>query len=87
MLNMSKAIDIVLEQAQPLSPQLVNLEQAQGHVLAEPVYSQVRDSHTHMIPFLISMLLKQDPLPPFRASIMDGYAVIAADGTGEVSST
>lgn len=27
---------------------------------------------------------RQEPLPPFRASIMDGYAVVAADGEGEV---
>jgi hypothetical protein len=26
----------------------------------------------------------QDPLPPFRASMVDGYAVVAADGVGKV---
>lgn len=28
-------------------------------------------------------VVAQDPLPPFRASIKDGYAVVAADGAGE----
>ena len=28
-------------------------------------------------------IVAPEPLPPFRASVMDGYAVVASDGTGE----
>lgn len=34
---------------------------------------------------LAEPVLSREPLPPFRASIMDGYAVIAADGVGTFS--
>ena len=30
-------------------------------------------------------MVLQDPLPPFPASMVDGYAVVAADGPGQVS--
>ena len=29
-------------------------------------------------------MVLQDPLPPFPASMVDGYAVVAADGPGQV---
>ena len=33
--------------------------------------------------YLADDVVAQDPLPPYRASIMDGYAVVAASGTGD----
>ncbi|KAG6610689.1 gephyrin-like protein [Phytophthora cinnamomi] len=63
MLRVEAAVEIVLQQAQPLAPARVAAHEADGCVLSEPV-------------------LSVEPLPPFRASIMDGYAVVAADGVG-----
>ncbi|KAG1694591.1 hypothetical protein DVH05_021097 [Phytophthora capsici] len=63
MIQVEAAVELVLQQAQPLEAVDVQAHEADGFVLAEPVYSV-------------------EPLPPFRASIMDGYAVIAADGVG-----
>lgn len=31
---------------------------------------------------LLSDIFAKEPFPPFRASMKDGYAVIAADGAG-----
>ncbi|KAK1931838.1 Molybdopterin biosynthesis protein CNX1 [Phytophthora citrophthora] len=63
MIQVEAAVELVLQQLQPLEAVKVQAHEADGFVLAEPVHSI-------------------EPLPPFRASIMDGYAVIAADGTG-----
>ncbi|KAL3662742.1 hypothetical protein V7S43_012145 [Phytophthora oleae] len=63
MIPVEAAVELMLQQAQPLEAVEVQAHEADGFVLAEPVHSI-------------------EPLPPFRASIMDGYAVIAADGTG-----
>ncbi|KAE8891880.1 Molybdopterin biosynthesis protein [Phytophthora fragariae] len=63
MLRVEAAVELVLQQAQPLGAARVPAHEADGFVLAEPVHSV-------------------EPLPPFRASIMDGYAVVAADGVG-----
>jgi len=63
MLPVSDALRIVLEQAAPLPPQTVPLDQARELILARAVTAE-------------------EPLPPFPASIKDGYAVIAADGPG-----
>jgi len=64
MLSVADALDMVLAQAEPLPPALIDLTQAAGLVLAENVVAQT-------------------PLPPFPASVKDGYAVIAADGPGD----
>jgi gephyrin len=64
MLPVETALGIVLEQATPLSPRLVTLDQALGLVLAEAAVAQ-------------------EAMPPFAASIKDGYAVVAADGPGD----
>ncbi|EGZ11890.1 hypothetical protein PHYSODRAFT_562882 [Phytophthora sojae] len=63
MLRVEAAVELVLQQAQPLEAARVAAHEADGFVLVEPVHSV-------------------EPLPPFRASIMDGYAVVAADGVG-----
>ncbi|KAG3176433.1 Molybdopterin biosynthesis protein [Phytophthora cactorum] len=63
MILVDVAVDLVLQQAQPLEAVTVQAHEAEGFVLFEPV-------------------LSVEPLPPFRASIMDGYAVVAADGVG-----
>ncbi|KAF0692496.1 Aste57867_16440 [Aphanomyces stellatus] len=64
MIPMQKAIDTVINLAQPLLKTSVPLHEALGSVLAETIKSK-------------------EPLPPFRASVMDGYAVVASDGVGE----
>ncbi|KAF4041631.1 putative molybdopterin binding domain [Phytophthora infestans] len=63
MIRVDAAVDVVLQQTQPLEAATVQAHEADGFVLAEPV-------------------LSVEPLPPFRASIMDGYAVVAVDGVG-----
>lgn len=63
MLPVEEALEIVLAQCIPLPPATVQLADALGYVLAEPVVAA-------------------DPLPPFRAAVKDGYAVVAADGPG-----
>ncbi|KAG3098360.1 Molybdopterin biosynthesis protein [Phytophthora idaei] len=63
MILVDAAVDLVLQQAQPLEAVTVQAHEAEGFVLFEPV-------------------LSVEPLPPFRANIMDGYAVVAADGVG-----
>lgn len=67
MISVDAAVEIVLQQSQPLEVVPIEAYDADRFVLAEPV-------------------LSREPLPPFRASIMDGYAVIAADGVGTVRS-
>lgn len=64
MLAVETALGIVLEQACPLSPRTVTLEQAWGLILAEAAVAT-------------------EAMPPFAASIKDGYAVVAADGPGD----
>src|SRR5688572_19171123 len=60
MLTVDEALRLVLDHTEPLLPESVELTGALGHVLAEPVTSDI-DS------------------PPHDKSIVDGYAVIAAD--------
>ncbi|RLN73968.1 hypothetical protein BBJ28_00006644 [Nothophytophthora sp. Chile5] len=63
MVRVEDAVQQVLAQTAPLEAVRLEAHEANGYVLAEPVFST-------------------EPLPPFRASIMDGYAVVAADGVG-----
>ncbi|KAJ8634423.1 hypothetical protein MRB53_027759 [Persea americana] len=68
-----------------LSPSMVSVDEALQTVLSvaprlEPVIVPLQDA--------LGLVLAEDgvarePLPPFRASIMDGYAVVASDGPGE----
>lgn len=63
---------------------LVKVEQAVSTVLEhsvtlEPVAVSLADGLGY---YLAEDVYAADPLPPFPASIKDGYAVIAADGTG-----
>lgn len=60
MLEIDEALRLVLDQAQPLAPVRLALEDALGLVLAEAIVSDI-DS------------------PPHDKSIVDGYALIAAD--------
>jgi molybdopterin molybdotransferase len=60
MLTVDEALRLVLDHTEPLPPQPVELTGALGHVLAEPVFSDI-DS------------------PPHHKSIVDGYALVAAD--------
>ncbi len=64
MLDVEKALRIVLEQAAQLPPRTVALDQALGLILAEAAVAT-------------------EAMPPFAASIKDGYAVVAADGPGD----
>ncbi|KAG2505206.1 hypothetical protein JM16_009049 [Phytophthora kernoviae] len=63
MLRVEEAVELVLEQTEPLEAVRIDAYEANGYVMAEPVFNI-------------------EPLPPFRASIMDGYAVVAEDGVG-----
>ncbi|KAF4315742.1 hypothetical protein BBO99_00009370 [Phytophthora kernoviae] len=63
MLRVEEAVELVLEQTEPLEVVRIDAYEANGYVMAEPVFNI-------------------EPLPPFRASIMDGYAVVAEDGVG-----
>jgi gephyrin len=62
MLHPDEAQKRVLERIMPLEAELLPLDSARGHYLAEDVVA--RDNH-----------------PPFPAATMDGYAVVAADGS------
>lgn len=66
MLSVEDTLKIVLDQAQPLKPQTIELSAASGLILAQDV-------------------MANEPLPPFPASVKDGYAVVAADGPGDYS--
>ncbi|KAJ3681191.1 hypothetical protein LUZ60_015680 [Juncus effusus] len=46
----------------------------------EPVSVAISDALDHV---LAEDVFARDPLPPFRASVKDGYAVVSADGPGE----
>lgn len=63
MIDVERALDIVLEQTTPLPPVTLPIRAARGRILAYTIYAT-------------------RPLPPFPASVKDGYAVIAADGPG-----
>ncbi|XP_045171421.2 gephyrin-like isoform X1 [Mercenaria mercenaria] len=63
MISVSEAVNIVMENALPLSEETINFTECLGCFLSEDVYAK-------------------EALPPFPASIKDGYAVIAADGAG-----
>lgn len=63
MLSVEDALETVLRQTELCPPQLIDLRDAGGMILA----ADVRAS---------------DPLPPFPASVKDGYAVVASDGAG-----
>lgn len=63
MISVSRAIEIVLREAERLKTKTVPLHNALGYILVDNIYAK-------------------DPLPPFPASIKDGYAVVASDGAG-----
>ncbi|GLE05739.1 hypothetical protein PINS_up014787 [Pythium insidiosum] len=48
-----------------------------------PVDAEEIDASAALHRVLAAPVESTEPLPPFRASIMDGYAVVAADGVGE----
>uniref|UniRef100_K3XC11 MoaB/Mog domain-containing protein n=1 Tax=Globisporangium ultimum (strain ATCC 200006 / CBS 805.95 / DAOM BR144) TaxID=431595 RepID=K3XC11_GLOUD len=50
---------------------------------AAPTETVAFPAHKAVGYVLAAPVLSTEPLPPFRASIMDGYAVVAADGEGE----
>lgn len=60
-------------------PEALEIVLAQAHILAT-VRVRLSAALGHV---LAEPVLAQDPLPPFAASIKDGYAVCAADGPGE----
>eukprot|EP00268_Persea_americana_P016744 TRINITY_DN1795_c0_g1_i9.p1 TRINITY_DN1795_c0_g1~~TRINITY_DN1795_c0_g1_i9.p1 ORF type:complete len:673 (-),score=145.22 TRINITY_DN1795_c0_g1_i9:436-2454(-) len=68
-----------------LSPSMVSVDEALQTVLSvaprlEPVKIPFQDALGLV---LAEDVVARDPVPPFRASIMDGYAVVASDGPGE----
>lgn len=68
MLPVDDAIQIVLTEAESgVYTPLVNLEESVAAVLGKRLATTITAPHN---------------VPPFRASVMDGYAVVAADGPG-----
>lgn len=70
--------------AESLYPMLL-VPDAQALVLAQtgtlpPVMVALRDALGHVV---AQEIRAQEPLPPFPASIKDGFAVVAADGPGD----
>jgi gephyrin len=68
MVPVDDALNTIILSCEALPPVLVDIEN-------DPVEALNR--------ILAKDVTAADPLPPFRASIMDGYAVIASDGCGE----
>src|SRR4051812_25556390 len=68
----------------PVPADSITVEEAIRRVLdATPVLPPVRVSLTGAAGFVLAEpLIAGEDLPPFPASTMDGYAVIAADGAG-----
>ncbi|KAL4193081.1 hypothetical protein AMTRI_Chr06g175130 [Amborella trichopoda] len=66
-------------------PTMLSIEDATHIVLSR---AQGLEPSTVPLPEALGLILAEDikapdPLPPFRASIKDGFAVVAADGPGE----
>ncbi|ETV88559.1 hypothetical protein, variant 2 [Aphanomyces astaci] len=51
--------------------------------LAQPLLKTSVPLHEALGCVLAETIKSKEPLPPFRASVMDGYAVVASDGVGE----
>ncbi|MCB0128828.1 MAG: hypothetical protein KDE58_41465, partial [Caldilineaceae bacterium] len=64
---------------------MLAVDDALGRVLAEvaALPAQVTSLADAVGLFLTEAICAAEPLPPFRASVKDGYAVVAADGPGE----
>nr|XP_022331170.1 gephyrin-like isoform X2 [Crassostrea virginica] len=63
---------------------MISVEEALGIVLehAQPLETETVHLRECLGRFLADSVYAIDPLPPFPASIKDGYAVLAADGAG-----
>ena len=61
-----------------LATEMVNFRSALGRVLCQEVRGKSGANCTK----ITLQVTAKDPLPPFPASIEDGYAVIASDGAG-----
>ncbi|XP_064483737.1 gephyrin-like isoform X2 [Ornithodoros turicata] len=62
---------------------MVDVEEAQAIIIGECFTTEVEEvaiDALHRV--LVETVHAFDPLPPFPASIMDGYAVLASDGSG-----
>lgn len=64
---------------------MVSVEEALGIVLrvAQRLPPVIVPLHEALGKVLVQDVAAPDPLPPYAASIMDGYAVVASDGPGE----
>ncbi|MFM7581947.1 MAG: molybdopterin molybdenumtransferase MoeA, partial [Caldilinea sp.] len=67
------------------SDPLLEVEQALRIVLAQavplaPLWCSLSAARGHI---LAAAVTAAQPLPPFPASVKDGYAVVAADGPGD----
>ena len=67
MISVDDALSLVLKYCEPPPPVTVDIEQ-------DPAAAVGR--------VLAEDIYAADPLPPFRASVMDGYAVFSSDGVG-----
>ena len=73
MISVSQAQEIIFTEARSL------LQSVQGVRVLRSEMVEVVDSVGRV---LCQDVVAQDPLPPFPASIKDGYAVISSDGAG-----
>ncbi|KAG9157300.1 hypothetical protein Leryth_004938 [Lithospermum erythrorhizon] len=67
--------------------EMVQVEEALETVLrvAQKLPPVTVQLHEALGKILAQDIIAHDPLPPYPASIMDGYAVVASDGPGEYS--
>ncbi len=92
LLTVPDALSVIFREIKLLKPEHLAVfapgATANHPVLAQDVFAKVRG------PFCVGFavfpainfnsLYLQDPLPPYRASMVDGYAVVCADGAGKV---
>ncbi|XP_032882785.1 gephyrin isoform X10 [Amblyraja radiata] len=86
--SMDKAFITVLEMTPVLSTEIINYRGSYGLGTQDPTYINVLNvifpkTNDGMGRVLAQDVFAKDNLPPFPASVKDGYAVRAADGPGD----
>ena len=70
---------------------MVSMQEALGTVLEHaqplPLVSIRSDDPASLGCSVGQPVLAREPFPPFAASVMDGYAMLSSDGTGEFTVT
>ncbi|XP_078262446.1 gephyrin isoform X2 [Rhinoraja longicauda] len=86
--SMDKAFITVLEMTPVLSTEIINYRGSYGLGTQDPIYINLSNvifpkTNDGMGRVLAQDVFAKDNLPPFPASVKDGYAVRAADGPGD----